>query len=48
MKALVVIVLGGTYYLLAGLSVLASLYLASHLFMLVGIEAKWLVKWLSA
>ena len=44
MNAIKVIVFGGAYYLLAGVGVFASLYLASHLFFLVGREVEWLLK----
>ena len=44
MSAIKIIVFGGAYYLLAGIGVFASLYLATHLFVLVGREVEWLLR----
>ena len=44
MNVIKVIVFGGAYYLLAGVGVFATFYLASRLFLLVGREVEWLLR----
>lgn len=44
LNAIKLVVFTAAYYVLAGVGVVASLYLASHLFLLLGREVKWFLR----